>query len=234
MVEVGGMPILWHIMKIFSTHGINDFVICCGHMGHVIKEFFSHYSLNVCDVTFDLRDGTMVTYGNKVEPWRVTLADTGDRTMTGGRLKRVRSYLDDETFFFTYGDTVANVDLRALIDFHREHAAYATITAVQPPGRFGVLTLPPDEGRITSFREKPLGDGGWINGGFFVLEPHVFDYIEGDETVWETEPLTTLAAEGHVAAYRHRGFWAPLDTLRDKMVLEQEWQSGSPGWKVWS
>jgi glucose-1-phosphate cytidylyltransferase len=233
MVEVGGMPILWHIMKIYSAHGINDFVICCGYMGHVIKEYFFHYSLNRCDIAFDLRAGTTTTLSNDVEPWTVTLVDTGNETMTGGRLKRVRKYVDGETFCFTYGDTVGSVDVTDLIAYHRAHDVYATLTAVQPPGRFGALTLEGDEPEITGFEEKPSGDGGWINGGFFVLEPEVFDYIESDATSWEREPLQTLAREGRLAAYRHRGYWWPVDTLRDKNVLDQEWASGSPGWKVW-
>ena len=233
MVEVGGRPILWHIMKIYSAHGVNDFVICCGYMGHVIKEYFSHYALNNCDVTFDLRNGSMTTHSNGVEPWSVTLVDTGDATMTGGRLKRVRDYVGDETFCFTYGDTVADVNVTELVDYHRREASYVTLVAVQPPGRFGAITLAEESARISGFLEEPKGDGGWINGGFFVLEPDVFDYIEGDATSWELEPLEALAREGHVTAYRHRGYWAPLDTIRDKMVLEAEWSSGSPRWKVW-
>jgi glucose-1-phosphate cytidylyltransferase len=233
MVEVGGMPILWHIMKIYSAYGINDFVVCCGYMGHVIKEYFFHYALNRCDVTIDLQAGTVSRHTNDMEPWMVTLVDTGETTMTGGRLRRVREHVGDETFCFTYGDTVANVDIRALIDFHRDHSAYATLTAVQPPGRFGAIALEGDEPLISRFTEKPRGDGAWINGGFFVLEPAVFDYIEADGISWEAEPLEQLASEGRVAAYRHRGYWAPLDTLRDKMMLEAEWQAGTPGWKVW-
>jgi glucose-1-phosphate cytidylyltransferase len=233
MVEIGGRPILWHIMKIYGAYGITDFVICCGYMGHVIKEYFSHYLFNEGDVTFDLRAGSMETASNGVEPWRVTLVDTGDRTMTGGRLKRVREHVGDETFCFTYGDTVASVDITALLEFHRSHGVYATLTAVQPPGRFGALTLEDESVIISSFQEKPRGDGAWINGGFFVLEPEVFDYIEGDETVWEAGPLERLASEDRLAAYRHRGYWWPVDTLRDKMVLEEEWTSGNPGWKVW-
>jgi glucose-1-phosphate cytidylyltransferase len=233
MVEVGGRPILWHIMKIYSTFGVNDFVICCGYMGHVIKEYFFHYALNRSDVTFDLRTGTMERLGDDVEPWRITLVETGDTTMTGGRLKRVREHVADGTFCFTYGDTVSNVDVGALIAFHRDHGAAVTLTAVQPPGRFGAIALDGDAPIIAGFTEKPQGDGAWINGGFFVLEPDVFDYIEGDATSWEVEPLEALAREGRVAAYRHRGYWAPLDTLRDKITLEQDWLSGSPGWKVW-
>ena len=233
MVEVGGNPILWHIMKIYSAYGVDDFVICCGYMGQVIKEYFFHYASNRCDVTFDLGAGTMTRHTNDVEQWKVTLVETGDSTMTGGRLKRVRDHVGDETFCFTYGDTVGNVDIAELIAFHRRHRVYATLTAVQPPGRFGAIALHGDEPRIAAFEEKPRGDGAWINGGFFVLEPEIFDYIEGDETSWESEPLEQLAREGRLAAYRHDGYWAPLDTLRDKMMLEAEWQKERPGWKVW-
>jgi glucose-1-phosphate cytidylyltransferase len=233
MVEVGGRPVLWHIMKIYATHGITDFVICCGYMGHVIKEYFFHYALNAADVTFDLGTGEMSRIGDAVEDWRVTLVDTGENTMTGGRLRRVREHVGDETFCFTYGDTVSDVDVTALIEFHRRHRVAATLTAVQPPGRFGAIALDGDEPVITGFLEKPKGDGAWINGGFFVLEPSVFDYIEGDATSWEAEPLEVLAREGKVAAYRHRGYWAPLDTLRDKIMLEREWQEGRAGWKIW-
>jgi glucose-1-phosphate cytidylyltransferase len=233
MVEIGGKPVLWHIMKVYSAHGINDFVICCGYMGHVIKEYFFHYALNRSDVTFDLQSGEMIRHGSGVEPWRVTLVDTGEATLTGGRLLRVREYVGNETFCFTYGDTVSDVDIVRLISFHREHKVFATLTAVQPPGRFGAIALRGDEPVISGFLEKPKGDGAWINGGFFVLEPDVFDYIGGDQTSWEADPLEVLAREGKVAAYRHSGYWAPLDTLRDKNVLEAEWQEGTAGWKVW-
>ncbi len=233
MVEIGGRPLLWHIMKIYSVHGIDEFVICCGYMGHVIKEYFSHYSFSRCDVTFDLRDGSVDMHSNDVEPWRVTLVDTGDTTMTGGRLKRVREYIGDETFCFTYGDTLASVDVTRLVEFHKAHDVLATLTAVQPPGRFGALALEDDSVTISAFHEKPAGDGAWINGGYFVLEPDVFDYIDGDDSVWESEPLQSLAAENRLAAYRHRGYWWPVDTLRDKLVLEAEWSAGSPGWKIW-
>lgn len=233
MVEVGGRPILWHIMKIFSAHGINDFVVCCGYKGHVIKEFFANYLLYRSDVTFDIKSNRMEVHQNGAEPWRVTLAETGPETMTGGRLKRVAPYLGDETFCFTYGDGVADVDVSALVDFHREQGAWATLTAVQPPGRFGAFRLGRDQARIESFHEKPDGDGAWVNGGFFVLEPQVLEYIDGDSTVWEAEPLEGLARDGHLAAYKHHGFWQPMDTLRDKKYLERLWGSGEAPWKVW-
>jgi glucose-1-phosphate cytidylyltransferase len=233
MVEIGGKPMLWHIMKIYSAHGIDDFIICCGFKGHVIKEYFSNYYLHVCDVTFDLRDNTMTTHANGVEPWRVTLIDTGQHTMTGGRLKRVEEYVGEETFCFTYGDAVADVDIGGLVEFHRSQGGFATVTAVQPPGRFGVLDLGHEQNQITSFVEKPEGDGGWINGGFFVLEPSVLEYIEGDSTIWEREPLERLAGDGQLSAYKHRGYWQNMDTLRDKSVLEQEWASGKAAWRVW-
>jgi glucose-1-phosphate cytidylyltransferase len=233
MVEIGGMPIIWHIMKIYSAQGLNDFVICLGYKGHVIKEFFSSYFLRVSDVTFDLRENRMSTLSNAVEPWTVTLVDTGDKTMTGGRLKRVREHLGDETFCMTYGDCLAALDVDALVDFHREQGVLATLTAVQPPGRFGVIALGEDETKISTFEEKPQGDGAWISGGFFVLEPKVLDYIQGDETVWEREPLEQLAGEGKLAAYKHRAYWQNMDSLRDKMVLEEKWATGSPPWKTW-
>jgi glucose-1-phosphate cytidylyltransferase len=234
MVEIGGRPILWHIMKIYSAYGINDFVICCGYKGHVIKEFFAGYFLHVSDVTFDLRSDTMTRLRDDgVEPWTVTLIDTGETTMTGGRLKRVAEYLDDETFCFTYGDCVGDIRVDELIRFHREEGALATLTAIQPPGRFGALVLAREQTRISQFTEKPSGDGGWVNGGFFVLEPAAIDYITDDSTVWEHEPLEALAEEGLLAAYKHRGYWQTMDTLRDKMVLENAWESGQPPWRVW-
>lgn len=232
MVEIGGMPILWHIMKSYSAYGINDFIVCCGYKGFVIKEYFASYYLRSCDVTFDLCSNSMTVHKGATEPWRVTLVDTGDETMTGGRLRRVREHVEDDTFCFTYGDGVSNVDLGALIGFHREQKVLATMTAVQPEGRFGSVAIDV-EGAVTAFREKPQGDGGWINGGFFVAEPEVMAYISGDSAVWEDEPLRTLAAEGKLAAYRHAGFWHPMDTLRDKEVLEGLWRSGSAPWKVW-
>jgi glucose-1-phosphate cytidylyltransferase len=233
MVEIGGKPILWHIMKIYSAYGVNDFIICCGYKGYLIKQYFADYFLHVADVTFDLRANSMTTTFDAVEPWRVTLAETGERTMTGGRLKQVADHLDDETFFFTYGDAVSDVDLTRLAAFHREQASLATLTAVQPPGRFGALTLASGQDRISTFTEKPGGDGAWINGGFFVLEPGVMDYITGDDTVWERGPLEQLARDGHLSAFKHRGYWQNMDTLRDKIVLEEEWASGNPPWKVW-
>lgn len=233
MVEIGGRPILWHIMKIFSRHGINDFVVCCGYKGHVIKEFFSNYMLHSSDVTFDIKANEMQVHQNGAEPWRVTLAETGQDTMTGGRLKRVADYIGNETFCFTYGDGVADVDIGRLVRFHWDHGKLATLTATQPPGRFGAFRLSANDARITSFHEKPDGDGAWVNGGFFVLEPQVLDYIEGDATVWEAEPLERLAQDGDLCAYRHHGFWQPMDTLRDKQYLEDLWRSNRAPWKVW-
>jgi glucose-1-phosphate cytidylyltransferase len=234
MVEIGGKPILWHIMKIYAAHGVDEFIICCGYKGYLIKEYFANYYLHLCDLTFDVKQRRVEIHKNGVEPWRVTLVETGDGTMTGGRLRRVREYIGDETFFLTYGDGVSDVDVTASLAFHREQGALATLTAVQPPGRFGAFTMEHDQTRITSFREKPRGEGAWINGGFFVLEPQVIDYIDDDSTVWEREPLERLAHEGRLAAYRHDGFWQPMDTLRDKVVLEELWQGGTPPWKVWS
>lgn len=233
MVEIGGRPILWHIMKIYSAFGINDFIICCGYRGDIIKKYFADYFLLRCDVSFDLKRNEMQVLSNGVEPWRVTLIDTGEQTMTGGRLRRVRRYIGDETFCFTYGDGVADIDVCKLVTFHRAQKTLATVTAVQPPGRFGAFTLREGETKATTFREKPQGDGAWINGGFFVLEPAVIDYIADDSTVWEREPMERLAQEGNMAAYRHTGFWQPMDTLRDKMMLEKLWASGQPPWKLW-
>ncbi|MFZ5917490.1 MAG: glucose-1-phosphate cytidylyltransferase [Chloroflexota bacterium] len=233
MVEIGEKPILWHIMKIYSAHGINDFIICCGYKGHMIKQFFAYYFLFMSDVTFDLKRNDMKVHQNGVEPWKVTLIDTGDGTMTGGRLKRVKDYIGQETFCLTYGDGVSDVNITALIDFHREQKTLATLTAVQPPGRFGTFSLAEGQAKIHGFREKPQGDGAWVNGGFFVLEPGVMEYIEGDDTVWEREPLQRLGQDGMLAAYRHYGFWHPMDTLQDKKSLEQMWNSGNPPWKVW-
>jgi glucose-1-phosphate cytidylyltransferase len=233
MVEIGGMPIIWHIMKIYSAQGLNEFVICLGYKGHMIKDFFANSALRASDVTFDLHANRTTTHSNNVEPWTVTLIDTGDKTMTGGRIKRVGEFVGDETFCLTYGDCLAALDVKALVDFHREQEALATLTAVQPPGRFGVIALGEDETKISTFEEKPRGDGAWISGGFFVLEPKVLDYIEGDDTVWEREPLETLAREGNLAAYKHRAYWQNMDSLRDKIVLESQWDSGSPPWKIW-
>lgn len=233
MVDIGGRPILWHIMKTYSAHGIRDFVICCGFKGEVIKDFFASFFLHHSDVTFDLRGNDMEVHRSESEPWRVTLVDTGDDTMTGGRLKRARGYLEDETFFFTYGDGVADIDLTRLLAFHHEQEALATLTAVQPPGRFGAFKLGEGQTKVEHFREKPHGDGAWINGGFFVLEPEAIDYIDGDDTVWEREPMERLAGDGRLAAYRHTGFWHPMDTLRDRKVLEELWVSGDAPWKIW-
>ena len=229
MIEIGGRPILWHIMKMYSTHGINEFVICCGYKGPVIKEYFANYFLHVSDVTFDIAQNKMQVHEHDAEPWMVTLVDTGGETMTGGRIKRVRKYLDD-TFCLTYGDGVADIDLTALVAFHHSQTKLATVTAVQAPARFGALVT--DGTTVTSFREKPVGTG-WINGGFFVLSPEVLDYIEGDQTVWENEPLDRLAQEGQLDAYFHNGFWHPMDTLRDRNQLEAMWSTGSPPWKMW-
>jgi glucose-1-phosphate cytidylyltransferase len=232
MVEIGGKPILWHILKIYSAHGINEFVICCGYKGYLIKEYFANYFLHMSDVTFHMSCNSMEVHHKKAEPWLVTLVDTGEATMTGGRLQRVREYLDDESFCFTYGDGVADVDLTALIAHHRSHGRLATVTAVQPPGRFGSLQFGVDSS-VERFQEKPQGDGTWINGGFFVLEPEVINRIEGDATLWEQEPLRGLAAEGQLTAYLHHGFWQPMDTLRDRQYLEELWIKGTSPWKVW-
>jgi glucose-1-phosphate cytidylyltransferase len=232
MIEIGGKPILWHILKIYSAHGIDDFIICLGYKGYVIKEYFANYFLHMSDVTFDMRNNRMQIHNNHCEPWRVTLVDTGEASMTGGRLKRVRSYLNDEAFCFTYGDGVSDVNIPALVAFHRQQGLLATMTAVQPPGRYGSLNL--EGALIRRFEEKPRGDGGWINGGFFVLSPKVIDYIEGDETIWERGPLERLAAEGQLAAFKHTGFWYAMDTLRDKMKLEEFWQTGQAPWKIWN
>jgi glucose-1-phosphate cytidylyltransferase len=231
MVEIGGMPIIWHIMKIYASHGINDFVICLGYKGYVIKEFFSNYFLHASDVTIDLSKNAMEVHQNWSEPWRITLVDTGAETQTGGRLRAVRKYLDEgEAFCFTYGDGVADVDVTAEVAFHKQHGKLATIAAVTPPGRFGALEFEGD--LVRSFREKPAGDGGLINGGFFVLQPEVIDLIEGPLTLWEREPLEALAQSGDLVAYVHEGFWQPMDTLRDKHHLEELWQKGAP-WKTW-
>jgi glucose-1-phosphate cytidylyltransferase len=231
MIEVGGKPILWHIMKIFSRYGILEFIICLGYKGYLVKEYFANYFLHMSDVTFDMVENKMEVHQASAEPWRVTLVDTGENTMTGGRLKRVKDYLGSEDFCFTYGDGVGNIDILQLIKFHKEHETLATVTAVQPPGRFGSLDL--SQHKVISFEEKPKGDGGWISGGFFVLSPRVFDYIAGDQTMWEREPMERLAGEGQLAAYLHRGFWHAMDTLRDKIYLENLWQSGTAPWKVW-
>jgi glucose-1-phosphate cytidylyltransferase len=231
MVEIGGKPILWHIMKIYSAAGVHDFVICCGYRGYVIKSYFANYFLHVCDVTFDIAGNKMHIDHSAAEPWRVTLVDTGEETMTGGRLKRVRRYVEDGDFFLTYGDGLANIDLDALLQCHKRNKVLATVTAVRPPGRFGALVT--EKGRVISIREKAQGTS-WINGGFYVLSPGVIDYIGGDETVWEIEPMGRLASEGQLAAYEHEAFWHPMDTLRDKNRLESLWSSGEAPWKVWA
>ncbi|WP_393935328.1 glucose-1-phosphate cytidylyltransferase [Aeromonas rivipollensis] len=232
MVEIGGKPILWHIMKMYSAHGINDFIICCGYKGYVIKEYFANYFLHMSDVTFNMRENEMQVHHKRAEPWNVTLVDTGDASMTGGRLKRVADYVkDDEAFLFTYGDGVADVDIKASIDFHKSHGKLATLTATFPPGRFGALDI--QNKQIRSFKEKPKGDGAMINGGFFVLSPKVIDLIENDATTWEQEPLNTLAAQGELMAFEHPGFWQPMDTLRDKHYLESLWESGRAPWNIW-
>jgi glucose-1-phosphate cytidylyltransferase len=233
MVEIGDRPMLWHIMKIYSAAGIDDFIICLGYKGYVIKEYFATYSLHMSDVTFDLRRNDMKVHQNGTEPWRVTLVDTGENTMTGGRIKRIKDYIGENTFCLTYGDGVTDLDIQKLIAFHQDQKTLATLTAVQPPGRFGAFSLGKDQHLIQTFKEKPMGDGAWINGGFFVLEPQVMDYIDGDSTVWEREPMENLAREGKLAAYRHFGYWQNMDSLRDKKVLEKLWQSGKPPWKIW-
>lgn len=231
MVEIGGHPILWHILKIYSTHGINDFVICCGFKGYVIKEYFANYFLHTSDVTFDLSDNSMQVHRRHAEPWKVTLVDTGETTQTGGRLKRVAPFLGQDDFCMTYGDGLSNIDITSLIAFHREHGLQATLTAAQPPGRFGALDL--EGNQVRKFLEKPVGDGGWINGGFFVLSPSVIDYIKGDETIWEHEPLEKLSSQNQLRAFKHDGFWHPMDTLRDKNHLEDLWRIERAPWKTW-
>ena len=234
MVEIGGKPILWHIMKIYAAHGIDEFIVCCGYKGYVIKEYFANYFLRHCDCRFDLKNNRLDVLKNGVERWTVTVVDTGEKTMTGGRLNRVREFVKDETFCFTYGDGVCDVNLRELIDFHHTQRVLATLLATQPPGRFGVLTLGRTQTRVHAYQEKPEGDGAWINGGFFVLEPEALDYIADDATGWEKGPLQRLAEDGALAAYKHPGFWHPMDTLRDKVVLEELWTSGKAPWKVWA
>jgi glucose-1-phosphate cytidylyltransferase len=231
MIEIGGRPILWHIMKIYLAHGLRDFVICCGYKGYMIKEYFANYSLHMSDVTIDMEKNSIEVHQKKAEPWRVTLVDTGEATQTGGRLKRISEYIDDD-FCMTYGDGVGSVDITELTAFHRQHGKLATMTATQPPGRFGALQLKGNA--VTSFLEKPTGDGGWINGGFFVLSPKTLELIEGDETIWERKPLEALAQAGQLQAFFHPGFWQPMDTLRDKNYLEDLWQSGKAPWKAWS
>ena len=231
MIEIGGKPILWHIMKIYSAHNVNDFVVCVGYKGYMIKEYFANYFLHMSDCTFNMRTNEMTVHEQHAEPWNVTLVDTGEKTMTGGRLRRIRGYLQDDEFCFTYGDGVGDVDITALIEFHRAHGCLATLTATQPPGRWGTLHV--DGTVVRRFEEKPAGEGGWVNGGFFVLSPRVIDYIDGDQVSWEAEPLSRLAREGSLRAYFHRGFWQPMDTLREKNYLERLWEQGTAPWKVW-
>lgn len=231
MVDIGGRPILWHVMKLYSSYGINDFVVCLGYKGYMIKEYFMNYFLHMSDVTINIADNSMKVHQNSSEPWRVTLVDTGDQTMTGGRLKRVRPYVERGTFCMTYGDGLGNIDIHSLLSFHKSHGKLATLTAVQPPGRFGSLKL--DGTFISSFQEKPHGDGAWINGGFFVLEPEVFEYISGDNILWERDPMENLSKDCQLQAFKHFGFWQPMDTLRDKNHLEELWNSGKAPWKNW-
>ena len=233
MIEIGGKPILWHIMKIYSAHGINDFIICCGYKGNLIKEYFSNYFLIKSDVTFDMQENNMRVHENNTEPWKVTLIDTGETTMTGGRLKRVKEYVkDEEAFCFTYGDGLSDVDISALIKFHKKHGKHATLTATRPPGRYGALKFGP-KNSVKSFQEKPDGDGSWINGGFFVLSPNVINYISGDNSSWESEALFSLAKDDQLYAYKHAGFWQPMDTLREKTILSDLWKNGNAPWKIW-
>ena len=231
MIEIGGNPIIWHIMKTYSAFGVNEFVVCLGYKGYLLKEYFANYYLHQTDVTFDIGQNTMEVHHRRAEPWRVTLVDTGTDTNTGGRLRRVAEYLGNDTFCMTYGDGLTDVNIQRLLDFHRNSGLLATVTAVRPPGRFGALDV--NETRVNTFQEKPVGDGGWINGGFFVLSPAVLNYIAGDSTAWEQEPLERLARDGQLGAYRHEGFWQPMDTLRDKRQLEELWRSGRAPWKTW-
>jgi glucose-1-phosphate cytidylyltransferase len=232
MVEIGGMPILWHIMKIYSSHGYNDFVICLGYRGYFIKEYFANYFLHKSDITIDLSGNKMEVLESQAEPWKITLVDTGINSMTGGRIKRIQPYIGNEPFLLTYGDGVSDVNISELVNFHKEHGRYCTVTAVQPSGRFGALNIG-ESNEVNSFMEKPKGDGSWINGGFFVCQPNVFDYIGGDEITWEQGPMETIAAEGQMHTYKHHGFWKPMDTLRDKQELEADWSTGNARWKKW-
>lgn len=232
MVEIGGMPILWHIMKIYSSYGFNDFVICLGYKGYVVKEYFANYFLHKSDVTIDLSDNSIKVHDSQAEPWKITLVDTGNDSMTGGRIKRIRPHIGNETFMVTYGDGVGSVDIENLLKFHKSHGKLCTVTAVQPSGRFGALNIN-NKNEVSSFMEKPKGDGAWINGGFFVCEPGIFDYIDGDSTVWEKQPMEQIAADGEMAAFSHEGFWKPMDTLRDKHELEEDWANNQAKWKIW-
>jgi len=232
IVEIGGYPIIWHIMKIYSTYGYNDFIVCLGYKGYMIKEYFANYFLHMSDVTFNLKTGERILQRSNSEDWQVTLVDTGLNTMTGGRIKRIKKYIGNNTFMLTYGDGVSDVNIQSLVNFHKKNHKYATLTAVQPPGKFGSLSLD-ESGKLKTFTEKPAGDGSWINGGFFVLEPEIFDYIEGDNTFWERDPLEKLSKDEQLVAYKHNDFWKCMDTLRDKGELEDIWKSGNPPWKVW-
>lgn len=231
MVEIGGMPILWHILKIYSSYGYNDFIVCLGYKGYVIKEYFANYFLHQSNVTIDLKDNSLSILDSQAEPWRITLVETGKDSMTGGRIKRIQKYVGDEPFMLTYGDGVANINIKELVAFHQKHKASLTVTSVQPSGKFGALNL--ENEKVLSFLEKPKGDGHWVNGGFFVCQPNVFDYIEGDSTIWEREPIERIAHEGKMVAYKHLGFWKPMDTLRDKIELEESWNSNNAPWKMW-
>ncbi|MDP9491640.1 MAG: glucose-1-phosphate cytidylyltransferase [Actinomycetota bacterium] len=233
MVEIGGKPIIWHIMKLYSAHGIEDFVICAGYKAYLLKQYFANYFLQAADIVVDLKENRVETLASTAEPWRVTIVDTGESTMTGGRIRRAREVIGEDTFCLTYGDCVTDLDIGREIEFHRTSGADVTVAAIQPPGRFGMLTLEAGTDSVTGFREKPTGDGGWVNGGFFVVEPRVLDYIDGDQTMWEHEPLERIAGKGGLRAFKHDGFWHPMDTLHDKMVLEEYWASGSAPWKVW-
>lgn len=232
MVDIGDKPILWHIMKIYSTYGFNEFIICLGYKGYYIKEYFANYFLHQSDVTIDLSDNSITTHQTQAEPWKITLVDTGKESMTGGRIKRIQQHIGNETFLLTYGDGVGNVNIQELLNFHKKHGKLLTVTAVQPSGRFGALNIN-DSGSVTSFLEKPKGDGAWINGGYFVCDPGIFNYISGDNTIWEKEPIEQMAKEGEMVAYKHTGYWKPMDTLRDKQELEAEWNSGIASWKIW-
>ncbi|HRG57642.1 MAG TPA: glucose-1-phosphate cytidylyltransferase [Bacteroidia bacterium] len=232
MVEIGGMPILWHIMKIYSKHGFNDFIVCLGYKGFVVKEYFANYFLHKSDVTIDLKSNTVEVHDTQAEPWKITLVDTGDNSMTGGRIKRIQKHIGNETFMLTYGDGVADIDINELVNFHRSNNKYCTVTAVQPSGRFGLLNIN-EKNQVNSFFEKPKGDGSWINGGFFVCEPQVFDFIEGDDTIWEKSPMEKIATEGQMCAFKHSTFWRPMDTLKDKMDLNEMWNENKAPWKIW-
>jgi len=232
LVEIGGYPILWHVLKIYSTYGFNEFIICLGYKGYLIKEYFSNYFLHMSDVTFDMKKNEMHVHQNQSEPWKVTLVDTGTQTMTGGRIKKIANYIGNETFMLTYGDGVADVNINELLQYHQNNGRYATLTVIQPQGRFGLANINSNN-EVISFVEKPIGDGNWINGGFFVLEPQIFDFIEGDSTIWEREPIETLAVQSQLMAYKHYGFWRPMDTLRDKNILEDLWSSGNAPWEIW-